>query len=759
MARLRKPSPNEPTIFAPPSATNATRTSPRKITRSQRYTTSSESEEDAVLVPKTSKRESRNTKPPSQGAPDVFAIPSIGTASEVLTPRKQRILRPVESNSRLLRKLSNETLATSEKRQRERRVRSGTTDVDVAKKTNLLYARTLAKSVVKKQASRAKIEVVGEAKLREPVRHRSREKEAVKNDVMGLEAEEEETSLLCGEEGDLSQEEEIVQGTSESDEDEDPVVVGRRQRQPQPRRLASESEDEESDHSVQLLPVSRRGSKSVAKQPTEEPPVHEAPPLTSTRPPHKKGHSMISNWAQEVIDLTSSPEALSSFVAPALQPPSRVRTASFASSRPQTSSSNGGLAVLKYSPTPTKQRSPCKAPPLVRPGTPPLAPPSPFKLVSPSKKKPTIPKAPNLRPSLDAFWDPAVVNEWNEQHSPTKPLVSPRKQKWRDDMVKMIEGIDLEESGDSEEDDPSPTSSPQKKQPSSQLRSPTKKPTPIFSSDPSVKDIRAARKDFSARKHALAAAFLVELDTTICNGRIAALTTLTGGIKLVWSRTLKTTAGRANWKREQIRIRTGPLPSDFRIEVRHHCSIELAEKVIDDIDRLYNVLAHEFCHLTTFMISDVRNNPHGAEFKSWGRKATALFADRGVEVTTKHSYAIEYKFVWECVSCGYEFKRHSKSVDVKRHSCGKCKGPLVQTKPKPRGGGGAGVVASQSKSEYQNYVKAHFSRVKKGLVEKGQDAQMGKVMEGVAKEYREMKAKKVEVGTGGLEDALMGLKI
>jgi predicted SprT family Zn-dependent metalloprotease len=751
MARLRKPSPNEPTTFAPPSATNATRTSPRKATRSQCYATSSDSEGDAVLVPKTTKRESRNAKPLSQDAPDVFAIPRTATASDALTPRKQRILRPVESNSRLLRKLSNETLATSEKRQRERRVGSGTTDVDVGKKTNLMYARTLAKSVVKKQARRAKIDVVGETELREPVRQRWREKEATGDNIPEVEAEEEaETSLLCGEEEDLSQEEDIAQESSESDEDEDPVVLGRqRQRQPQPRRLESESEDEESDHSVQL-PIPRQASTSIAQQRTEE------PPLTSMRPPHKKGHSTNSDWAQEVIDLTSSPEAPSSFVAPALQLPSRVRSASFASSRPQTSSSNGGLAVLKYSPTPTKHRSPCKAPPLVRPGTPPLAPTSPSKLVSPSKKRPTIPKAPDLRPSLDAFWNPEVVNEWNEQHSPSKPLVSPRKQKWRDDMVKMMESIDLEDSGDSDEDAPSPTISPRESQPSIQLRSPTKKPTPIPTSDPSVKDIRAARKDFSARKHALAAAFLLELDTTICNGRIAALTTLTGGIKLVWSRTLKTTAGRANWKREQIRIRTGPLPSDFRIEVRQHCSIELAEKVIDDIDRLYNVLAHEFCHLTTFMISDVRNNPHGAEFKSWGRKATALFGDKGVEVTTKHSYAIEYKFVWECVSCGYEFKRHSKSVDVKRHSCGKCKGALVQTKPKPRV---TGVVRSEGKSEYQNYVKAHFSRVKKGLVDKGLDAQMGKVMEGVAKEYREMKAKKGKVGTAGLEDALMGLKI
>ena len=34
-------------------------------------------------------------------------------------------------------------------------------------------------------------------------------------------------------------------------------------------------------------------------------------------------------------------------------------------------------------------------------------------------------------------------------------------------------------------------------------------------------------------------------------------------------------------------------------------------------DRLLNVLAHEYCHLANFMISNIRDNPHGKEFKEW----------------------------------------------------------------------------------------------------------------------------------------------
>jgi len=743
-----------------------TRSSPRKNVRSL---CEEEEVEESVLVPKSSRRDLRDTANRSQeghslGADQTNAHRApTNPARPLPTPRKQRILRPVESNSRLLRKLSNESLASPEKRQKDRRVRSSTTDTDVGKKTRLLYAKTLAKSVVKTQASRTKIDVLGE----EESRLSERKKKAVE-EVLEVEVEAEEdveTSLWCGDEDATSQDKEETPVIEISDdEDEDPIVNVRQRRQrPQTRRVESDSEDEEEEVEP-AYPVRKTSASSARRPVSEAAAVPEPTPLTSMRPPHKNGHSTISDWAQEVIDLTDSPEAPSSFVAPPLPPPTRVRTASFASSRPQTSSSNsGGLAMLTYSPTPTKLRSPVKAPPMSRPATPSRAPSSPSKLVSPSKKKPAIPKA-DLRPSLDAFWNPEVVNEWNEKHSPVKTLVSPKKQKWRDDIVKMMEGVALDdESDDSDAQAPSPTTSPRKKPTkATSSRSPVKKLV-LDSASPDVKAIRAERKTFLTEREAMASSFLAELDQTICAGRIQHLSAPTGGIHLIWSNTLRSTAGRANWRRETIRLRTGPAPTDFTTAIRHHCSIELAVKVIDTPERLYNVLAHEFCHLTTFMISDVRNNPHGAEFKSWGRKASEAFGHRGVQVTTKHSYAIEYKFVWECVGCGYVFKRHSKSVDTERHSCGKCKGRLVQIKPVPRGGKGAGE--GKGKSEYQVFVKEHFARVKKGLVEGGRDAGMGRVMEAVAGEYRDMKEGKGAVGDAGvggereLEDALEGLKI
>ncbi|KAF9769841.1 hypothetical protein IL306_012669 [Fusarium sp. DS 682] len=291
--------------------------------------------------------------------------------------------------------------------------------------------------------------------------------------------------------------------------------------------------------------------------------------------------------------------------------------------------------------------------------TPPSTPPKATKprgLASPSKKI-HIPKTPH-RPSMDAFWNQDFVNDWNDQHSPRKLILPPV------------------------------TKSPSK-------TSPKKEPK------------KETKKSFDARKHALAESFLSELDREITHGRIAKLAESTGGVKLVWTKTLNTTAGRASWRRETIRPRRKEDAAEVEVIYRHHASIELAEKVIDDENRLLNVMAHEFCHLANFMISGITTNPHGREFKAWAAKCSAKFGDRGIEVTTKHTYEIDFKYVWECEECGAEFKRHSKSIDPQRHRCGSCKGLLKQTKPAPRG-----VAAGKAPSRYQVFVKEQMAVVR-----------------------------------------------
>lgn len=260
-----------------------------------------------------------------------------------------------------------------------------------------------------------------------------------------------------------------------------------------------------------------------------------------------------------------------------------------------------------------------------------------------------FPKTP-YKPNDNAFWDQEVVNDWIDEHSPRKATM------------------------------PASTISNAKRSPS-----------------------KDEKRIFEAKKHTIASDFLQELDSQIAEGKIAQLAESTGGVSLVWSKTLNTTAGRANWKRETLRTKNAN-GEETSVQHKHHASIELAEKVINDEDRLLNVVAHEFCHLANFMISGVTNNPHGKEFKAWAAKCSRVFGGRGIKVTTKHTYDINYKYVWECVTCGTEFKRHSKSIDPSRHRCGACKNQLKQIKPVPRGGA--------KPSDYQVFVKEQMKVVK-----------------------------------------------
>ncbi|KAK4178494.1 SprT-like family-domain-containing protein [Triangularia setosa] len=340
-------------------------------------------------------------------------------------------------------------------------------------------------------------------------------------------------------------------------------------------------------------------------------------------------------------------------------------------------------------PSSSTMTTPTEEPASSPPSTPPKEPRRQKGLVSPTKL-PRIPNTPH-RPSTDMFWSQEFVEDWNDQHSPVKQLFpDPKPSK------------------------PPPTKSKFKANPPIPPPSPAKK----------TASEKQAQKAFDSTKESLALDFLHLLDTRITSSQLSSLSSPTGGIKILWSKTLATTAGRANWKRETIR----PSSSSITPTIKHHCSIELSTKVITTPHRLYNVLAHEFCHLCNFMISNITTNPHGKEFKSWGAKVTREFGEsHGIEVTTKHSYEIDFKYVWSCVECGMEFKRHSKSIDVARHRCGGCKGVLRQIRPTPRGGGTSAAATENSitggetsgqqaterkQSAYQIFMKDEMKRVR-----------------------------------------------
>lgn len=215
------------------------------------------------------------------------------------------------------------------------------------------------------------------------------------------------------------------------------------------------------------------------------------------------------------------------------------------------------------------------------------------------------------------------------------------------------------------------------------------------------KEAMRERRGFIAEREALAKELLDEYVSKICPELITPpsqsnSTTASGcttreparknvlySIDLIWSKTLNTTAGRANYSRS---MRSG--------------RIELSTKVLTSAARLRDTLAHELCHLLAWCMDDDFDRPHGPAFRRW---AAACEQKLGVHVGTTHSYEVEYKYVWTCsgssavigetpaaaapassAGCGREYGRHSKSIDVTKVVCGACKGKLVQTKPKPR---------------------------------------------------------------------------
>ncbi|KAI2634573.1 hypothetical protein GGS21DRAFT_518432 [Xylaria nigripes] len=300
--------------------------------------------------------------------------------------------------------------------------------------------------------------------------------------------------------------------------------------------------------------------------------------------------------------------------------------------------------------------------------TPVLKPTIPKKTLVSSPARPVpIPASP-WKPEHKEFWDPAANIAWVDQNSPPKNTTAPKP-------------IDLTGPDSKAALDLRYGTSPEKKK---------------------------AKKAFDAIKGDLACSFLQELDWAITDGKLGKMTESTGGLRIVWSNKLLTTAGRASWK-SKTKSPKGPpsqqpssappssQPAAAKSIVEHYARIDLATKVLSNEADLLNTVAHEFCHIAVFLLHGNVTFAHGVEFKTFGRRVMASTAlqtprDRGVEIhiTTRHDYKIDYRFVWRCEDCGTEVRRHSRSVDPKRHRCGKCQGGvLVQMKPVPRGGGNA----------------------------------------------------------------------
>ncbi|KAI0205995.1 hypothetical protein F4808DRAFT_408547 [Astrocystis sublimbata] len=396
--------------------------------------------------------------------------------------------------------------------------------------------------------------------------------------------------------------------------------------------------------------------------------------------------------------------------------------------------------------------------------TPTLEPMTPRKKLTASPDKlPRIPPSP-WKPEHKEFWDPEANFAWIDKHSPPKK-----------DAAKKKAITDVTAADNKEELKRRYGTSPEKKQ---------------------------AKKAFDAVKEELARDFLLELDEVVTDGKLARLTEATGGLRIVWSTSLLSTAGRAHWKCKTTTTTAARQPSTSstrdgssalttKSTAQHYASIELATKVLSNESDLLNTVAHEFCHLAVFLLHGKPKQAHGVEFKTFGQRvmlSASGRSDRGgggtgkvlktprdrgisIDVTTRHSYEIEYRFVWRCADCASEVSRHSRSVDPTRQRCGRCKqGILVQVKPIPRGGAttdlgksrdiaiGAQILpkTEKKKTAYQEFT----SREMKALSVTHKGLSFGEKMAVVSArwgEHQKTAKTKTEGGVASVGDGVKGL--
>ncbi|RPA99234.1 hypothetical protein L873DRAFT_1807139 [Choiromyces venosus 120613-1] len=421
---------------------------------------------------------------------------------------------------------------------------------------------------------------------------------------------------------------------------------------------------------------------------------------------------------QLTIDLTSSSESEDESPRKPTVSSNRRKEASSEDEGFKSQDSSGSFklsseAILSYSPP--RSTKPTK---VLRPAGPVQRKSTTRKLDPRKKTAPLIPPSPH-HPSSDLFWDEDETSSWIDTHSPTKK--SSARTPFQTSNFRIPE----------------------------EMVAPPKSPTK------DLKEKRAMKKSFDVKKKALAEEFLGEVDDKIASGQVRLKCADTGGIRIVWSKTLRTTAGMAKWQVQTPKLSDGQVDMD---RAKHYATIELSEKVIDSEEKLYNVICHEWCHLANYMISNVKKPPHGESFKQWAAQCSHAYSHLGVKVTTTHDYEIACKYEWTCqnLQCGYVYKRHSQSIDPTKYLCGVCRGgKLLQTQPVPRPITG-----------YQTFMKQNFSRIKTenpGTPQKG-------LMALVGKEYREARAKEegakegsgyVEGGEkeGVLEELLGGLKV
>ncbi|KAI5702868.1 hypothetical protein M8J75_005109 [Diaphorina citri] len=198
---------------------------------------------------------------------------------------------------------------------------------------------------------------------------------------------------------------------------------------------------------------------------------------------------------------------------------------------------------------------------------------------------------------------------------------------------------------------------------------------------------------------------------------------------LEWNARMRTTSGFCYNKRERI----GPFQPD-----RRSSRIALSKKILDKPDRLRDTLIHEMCHAASWLIDGVRDG-HGPNWQKWTIYAMQRFPELP-RIKRCHDYKIDFKYIYRCSQCDYEFGRHSKSLNTERKVCGYCHGKfnLITNTSK-----GETVAADDAPkrppTQFAMFVKDNYAKVK----QENAGTKHGDVMKILSKKFAETKLKDV----------------
>ncbi len=314
----------------------------------------------------------------------------------------------------------------------------------------------------------------------------------------------------------------------------------------------------------------------------------------------------------------------------------------------------------------------------------------------------------------EAEWlpdDASILSSQRQTPQPKKAIENKKIEKWRPKEV--IDLCDGSSSDDASDTDYSVSSD------NENILDTKKQIAPSIVKK--TKDKGRSKASFRRKREQLTVATFDEFNRKAFRGEL-------GKVVVQWSQKLNTTAGLTRLQK----VSTDMMPG---MPLKRLATIELSTKVVDNEEKLRTTLLHELVHAAVWIFEGISKPPHGPDFKRWAKIAMSKVPD--VIVTTTHNYEIQYKFNWACVNpkCSFTIGRHSKSVDIIRHRCGRCRGKLIEVtadgKPKKQA----------QPSAYNLFVKQHSKTVREQLVKRKPGVTQPEVMKELGRLWREQKSR------------------